>query len=281
MPVIHDNALANSILQRVLAVGEGVLHTLFPKDQEAYFILLELINSLGATVQAVLFPVLPRELREEHVELTNISTTYGGTHTLRREGFTPRTITMEGQFDRSIRLAVPLIGFSSPAPESVFVYAPRSLQTESASTTPRIPATALTTAGVARTRELSGRFKRGYGIIKLFEEMKELSKFRDVLNRPYTLILYNPVLGNNYIVEFNSFSHMQNNRSANRLPSYKMQFTATDFFDTGILRRAGFLLNRTIQNGINRFLADPLGTINRLGAVGRRASRNPAELLAV
>src|SRR5690606_5835431 len=74
--------------------------------------------------------------------------------------------------------------------------------------------------------QFSSIAKNGYGCVKILEAMKEKSKKLDEWQKPHTLYLYNPILGNNYQVEFVNFSHHQDKDKYNMVPAYSMTLTA-------------------------------------------------------
>jgi hypothetical protein len=99
--------------------------------------------------------------------------------------------------------------------------------------------------------QFSSFAKTGYGCVKVLEAMKEKSKKLDNYNKPHSLYLYNPILGNNYQVEVNEFMHMQDKDKFNMVPAYSMRLTAVAELNA-IFGRGGSILsalsNLTIGN---------------------------------
>lgn len=199
-------------------LGKAGLNAIFPKDQEYYLLALELVDSQKNTVDYFAWPILPVELRETHVESTTISRSLASVIALKNPTFNPRQIHITGTFGRDFKLllgssSIAFAGFSFSINNGKFdITAPNLLGNT-------IP-------------QLSSFAKSGYGCVKVLEAIKEKSKKLDQFQKPYTVYLYNPILGNNYVVEFNSFSHLQNNSTYNMVPMYDIQLTAVASLDS-------------------------------------------------
>lgn len=208
-----------------LAIGRAALSALFPNDFESYMLALELVNSSGDTVDYFSWPILPDEIRETHQEITRVSKTIGGVYTLKNSTFTPRQISFRGTFGRRFKLLlnnnqVSFAGFSLSQKNGKFSITPPNLLGS------KVP-------------EFSSFAKTGYGCIKVLESMKEKSKAVDENGKSYALYFYNPILGNNYQVEINTFVHSQDKDQNNMLPAYSMQMTAVAPLDTLFARKRG------------------------------------------
>lgn len=208
--------------QKIKEVGRIALQALFPNDFNAAIVALEVVNSNGATVDYFSWPVLPREIKESHTEITNVRKTIGGVYVLKNTTFNPRQISLSGTFGRKFKLLInnkqlELAGFKFSIGNGVPKITPPNLLSQ------RIP-------------EFSSIAKNGYGCIKFIEAMKEKSKQLDENGKPHSLYFYNPVLGNNYQVEVGSFTHMQDEDQHNMLPAYSLQLIAVAPLD-GVLSR--------------------------------------------
>lgn len=205
-------AIEAEFKSRLSQIGKGGLNALFPSDFEYYLVALELVDSQNNTVDYFSFPVLPEEIRESHNEITNIRKTMTGVNVTKNPTFTPRQISIRGNFGRRFKL---LLG---------------GQQVQFAGFGLSIKNGALSVSGPGSLQEVIPQFssfaKTGYGCIKVIEAMKEKSKKLDNYQKPFSLYLYNPILGNNYQVEFNSFAHMQNQDTNNMIPAYNIQLTA-------------------------------------------------------
>ncbi len=164
------------------------------------------------------WPILPDEIRENHQEITKVRKTIGGIYVLKNSTFTPRQISMRGNFGRRFKILlngnqVTLAGFSLSQQNGKFnISAPNFLG--------------------QNITQFSSFAKTGYGCIKVIESIKEKSKKIDEYGKPYSLYFYNPILGNNYQVEVDIFSHMQDKDQHNMLPAYSLQMTAVAQLDT-------------------------------------------------
>jgi len=193
---------------------------------------IELVDSQENTVDYFIWPILPDEIRENHTELTTIRKTMGGVNVLKNPTFNPRQISMRGTFGRTFKLllgqqTVEFAGFGFSIQNGKFnVTAPNLLDGD-------VP-------------QFSTFAKTGYGCVKILEAMKEKSKKLDQYGKPYALYLYNPILGNNYQVEFNTFSHMQDKDQFNMIPAYSIQLTAVASLEAILGRRAS--VNSALKN---------------------------------
>lgn len=195
-------------------LGRGALNALYPNDIETYFLALELVDSRNRTVDYFAWPVLPEELRESHNEITNVRKTMTGVNVLKNSTFSPRPILIRGIFGRRFKALVggngiQIAGFGISFRGGV------SITPNFLNQTPP---------------QFSSFIKTGYGCIKVIERIKERSKKLDNDSKPYSLYLYNPILGGNYQVEFapgESFIHMQDSGQHNMVPSYTLKLIAT------------------------------------------------------
>lgn len=223
-------SVESNFKDRVNDVGRAALAALFPNDIEEYLLALELVDSGGNTVDYFAWPILPDEIRDTHQEITTVKKTIGGIYVLKNTTFAPRQISISGTFGRRFKLLlnnhpVSFAGFSASQKNGKFnISAPNFLGK-------KVP-------------EFSSFAKSGYGCIKVLESMKEKSKQVDGRGKPHSLYLYNPILGNNYQVEFMNFSHMQDKDQHNRVPAYSMQLTAVAALDSVL----GYSIQTNVKN---------------------------------
>lgn len=204
-------AVKSSYRDALVNVGKAGLNVLFPNDINLYFLAMELVDSRGVTVNYLAWPILPEEIKETHMEITTIRKTISSVNVLKNPTFAPRQISIKGNFGRNFKIllnrGIEFAGFG-------------------------ISNGSFTSTNLLNGNEIaqfSSFAKTGYGCIKIIEAMKEGSKKLDAYNKPHSLYLYNPILGNNYQVEFStggSFSHTQNNKQNNMIPAYDIQLTA-------------------------------------------------------
>lgn len=203
-------------------LGQAALHALYPKDFAYYFLALQLVDSSNNTIDYFSWPILPDEIREVQSEVTNVKKTIGGVHVLKNPTFTPRQISIKGDFGRRFKLLlggtkVEFAGFNFSINSGKFNIANNNLLD-----------------GIVP--QFSSFAKTGYGCIKVLEAIKEKSKKLDSNNKPYSLYLYNPILGNNYLVEFVTISHFQDKDRYNMIPAYQLQLVAIAPLDNIVSR---------------------------------------------
>lgn len=199
-------------------IGKGALHALYPNEFPAYFLALELTTSQGKTEEYFAFPILPDEIRETDNTITNVRKTMSSVNVQKNPTFNPRQISIKGDFGRNFKLLlngkdITFAGFSF-------------------SSTTGFSASKFLKESV----EFSSFAKSGYGCVKVLEKIKEKSKQLDKDDKPYSLYLYNPILGNNYQVEFVSFSQSQDKNKYNMFPSYTIQLIAIASLDSVLSR---------------------------------------------
>jgi hypothetical protein len=221
-------SVENQFKDLVVNTGKAAMHALFPKDFAYYYLALELVDSQGNTVDYFGWPILPDSIKEIHQEITSIRKTIGGVSVTKNPTFTPRQIVLNGNFGRNFKLllgqqTVEFAGFGFSMQNGKFQATSPGLFGDT------VP-------------QFSSIAKTGYGCIKLLEGIKEKSKQVDAYGKPHSLYMYNPILGNNYQVEVNSFSHMQDKDQFNMIPAYAMMLTAVAPLDS-ILGRIGSVVN--------------------------------------
>lgn len=204
-------AVKSAYRDGLVNVGKSALHALYPNDFPLYFLAMEVVDSRGNTVNYLAWPILPEEIKESHVEITSIKKTISSVNVVKNPTFVPRNISIKGNFGRNFKLllnrGIEFAGFGISGGQLV------NNNSLDGNVIPQF-------SSIAKT---------GYGCIKIIEAMKETSKKLDAYKKPHSLYLYNPILGNNYQVEFstgNSFNHMQNNKQNNMIPAYDIQLTA-------------------------------------------------------
>lgn len=232
-------------------LGKIALQALYPSDFNAALVALELVDSNGVTVDYFSWPVLPSEIREVHNEITNVRKTIGGVYVLKNTTFVPRQISLRGTFGRRFKILInekqlELAGFRFSIGNGKMKITPPNLLDN-------------------KVAQFSSFAKNGYGCIKVIEAMKEKSKQLDENGKPHSLYFYNPVLGNNYMVEVMNFSHMQDENQYNMLPAYSLQLVAVAPLDSVLSRLTNIksalknLLFANIQKKANAILGNIKG----------------------
>ena len=246
MSVDSLNSRKRSLLR---TIGKAGLHALFPKEFEHYFFSLELVDSLGRTVDYFSFPILPSSFSEEHTEITNIKKSMGGVVTIKNQTFVPKQINIRGDFGKKIKIllggkGVEVFGLKFSVKGGNFGVSGNPLGSLEKNFV-----------------QFSSFAKTGYGCVKIIEAMKDKSLQIDkVTNKPYSLYAYNSMTGNNYKVEIKRFTHSQDKSSFNMIPSYNLSMTATASLDSltdysqysSIVNLGVGMLQRTTNNVVNR-----------------------------
>lgn len=199
--------VASVILSKINRIGRPVLNLLFPKEIEAYYLILELVDADFNPLRSFLFPVMPSEISETHTEITTTSNTYRGVHVIKTDTFVPRSIKIMGTFGRRIYLVNTVLGTRSPLNLSLFGGEALDVRIDGSA-------------------EFNTKFKTGFGALNVLAHLKELSKGKSIDGRQRYLFLYNPVMGSNYVVEFKTFSRTENVETSNVLYPYSIDLVA-------------------------------------------------------
>ena len=263
------------LISYVQSFGRDYLHLQFPLDIEAYYLILELVDGAGQTIRNLVFPVLPYNMAEEHKEVTKVNQNAVGTHVLKTSSFTPRTLMFKGMFGRQFYIID--FGQSTGNPLANGLGGGLASGDTTSFASGSFGRAASAKQRVVEKKEFSRIFKTGNGVVQLLKKMKEDSKQRDAQGRPTRLFLYNPVLGENYVVEFMDFRQDMDRKTSNMLASYYFEFkTAATLEDVinGQLFGEGFAarFNRgaraTALRVANRVLNDPVGSVRRTATEG-------------
>lgn len=208
-------------------LGGALLNALFPNEFEFYLVSLELVDSSDKSVILFVFPITPADLQETFTPITNIKKSLGGITVLKNHTFTPREISIRGNFGRELKLLVGHVNFDFNA----FVFHQSKFFD-----------------GVD-INKFSNRIKTGYGCVKVLENIIKLSQQMDDKGNPYKLYFYNPIFGNSYIVEVISFSHQQSiqNQQMNMIPNYNLVLK-------GIMPLSGTLNQQDSDKSMKKYL---------------------------
>jgi len=203
------NARHDKLVQEI---GRAGVHALFPNDFEFYMIMLELVDSIGKTIDFLAFPVAPEKLNYEDPRLVNIKKSLGGISSLDTETFAPKTITMSGTFGRKFKL---LIGKPTTSAEN------NAKSSDSGFFEKEI------SEGLNIKRQVfDPKYKTGYGVLKILESIVNKSSGLDLNGEPYRLYLYNPSLNHSFLVKINKFTMSQDKNNSNMMWRYDLMMTA-------------------------------------------------------
>lgn len=198
--------------QLVNTVGGAAAHFLFPTDLDTYYAMsLELVNSELDTVDYFVFPVMPSDYSSTYRSLANVRKTAGGTLSIKGSGFTPKQITISGDFGRNFRFTV---GQNQVSAKSW------KFSTGGGDYTGGLLQ--------VKTTDFIVGIKSGYGSNKVLQAILFKANQLDDRGRPYSLYFYNPSLGESYLVEVQEHTIMQN-VSKSRVWTYRFSLNALDF----------------------------------------------------
>lgn len=196
-----------------VTIGEAGLNAAFPVDFEYYFTALELVDSLGNTIDYLAFPVQPSSITKVMPKRTNIKKSSSGITVIRSNSFVPEMITIKGNFGRSFKLLVSPDKYEQGSIFSVTsgVYTLQDGNVNSLSINYPI-----FNVGV----------KTGYGCTKILQAIISKSSSVDRNGRPFRLLFYNLGLGESYLVEVppNGLTLMQD-ESMNMIWTYSLELT--------------------------------------------------------
>lgn len=192
------------------SVGEATLHAMFNNDFEYYLISFELLTSDNLTVDYFAFPVMPQNISVQEPQLTNIKKTAKGIVSLSTNTFVPKVITMKGDFGRRFKLLLKdrIVDFS--AFKFSGILKKENIQGN---------------LNVLRKAAFDPNIKSGYGCLKILQSILDKSNAVDDNNQPFKLFFYNPIMGDNYLVEVMDFE-ISMSMDRNRIGSYSVQLKA-------------------------------------------------------
>jgi hypothetical protein len=168
------STLRNKLLTSSTQIGRVALNAQFPNEIEAYLLSLELVNSVGKTIQYFSFPVMPSQIQKTEPSRINVKKSASGVTVLSSNAFTPQDITIKGDFGRGLKLLLQPV---MEAEEGVAF------------------------SGISfGTNSLSASIKTGYGAIKILQNIIQKTTKLDKLGKPFRLYMYNMALGENYLV---------------------------------------------------------------------------------
>ena len=210
MSLVQD--AINKSQSLLLSVSQAGLNAIYPNEFEFYLVALELVDQYNNSIDYFSFPISPDSINEIQSQITNIKNTSNGIISMITNKFVPKVISMKGTFGRRFRVLLKnnaTINFSSFSFSGFFNQA--GLQNN---------------VNILEQATFDPSIKSGYGSVKCLEAICKKSLSVDQTGNPmYKLFFYNPILGNNYMVEVIEFESSQN-MERNRIPSYSLQLKA-------------------------------------------------------
>jgi len=192
-------------------VGKATVNALFPNDFEYYWCALELTNSRGDVVDYFSFPIMPSSMRYMETEITNIKKSAGGITALSSTTFVPVDINFTGNFGKSFKF---LIG-NSELNAAAFAFSTQNGNFD-----------VVDAISSAKKAVFDPKVKTGYGCTKILQAIYRKAKQLDQYNQPFKLYLYNPSIGQNYLVKAVNLSLSQTGKEENMIWQYNITFRA-------------------------------------------------------
>lgn len=175
--------LQQKVVSTALQVGKVALGALYPNEFDVYMLTLELADSEDMTLQYFTFPVNPESISKSQPTVKSIDRTMGAIVINKTDMFVPQELTIKGNFGRAFK----------------FVTRDKNFSTFIGSLSGFLP----------NKTEFNHYIKSGYGCFKILQDICEESEKLDEGNKPRRLYLYNPALGENYLVEVINFQASQ------------------------------------------------------------------------
>lgn len=209
MALIQD--IVNKHQNLLTTIGEAGLNALFKNDFEYYLISLELVDSQNRTIDFFSFPVSPQSISQVEPQLTNIKKTAGGIVSLSTSSFVPKQIQIRGDFGRRFKI---LLKNNSSINFSAFKFSGVVTKDQIMS-------------GINALKQIAfdPSIKSGYGCIKYLQAIVDKSTATDDAGNSFKLFFYNPIFGDNFLVEIIDFE-ITESMERNRIPNYNLSLRA-------------------------------------------------------
>lgn len=178
------NHITGKYTSELAKYGRGVLSVLYPSEIEVYLAALELTDSLGATQQYFVFPIMPSSIQKTEQNRTNVKKSSSGTTVILSPSHAPSEISIKGDFGRSFKLLTNptgegfSFGFGFSKKDNGFYKEKLTIQTPT----------------------FDPNIKSGFGCIKILQSMVDAAGKLDAYSKPNRLYFYNMALGESYLV---------------------------------------------------------------------------------
>lgn len=205
------NNLTQTIIDKSKSLGISTLSSLFPRDFEYYMIALELCDGDGIMLDYFTFPIMPNNIEIIDSPSFKVQSTFGGVGVLSSNIFTPKKITLSGNFGRNVKI------LNRGVASGLFAGFAKKNKSERGYGADTVANTTL---------EFNANIKTGYGCIKVLES---------ILNRSYEidsqtgkvnkLYFYNLAFGESYLVKYEQ-SKMSQSLPNNMIWEYSVNLQA-------------------------------------------------------
>jgi len=226
-------------------VGSAGANAMYPNDFEYYMVGLELVKYNGITIDMLIFPILPKQIKRSDHTSTNVKKTMGGVSVVKTSSFIPIDFSLSGNFGRKFRVLVQsdsildfqALRYSLLSGTSYRDYLDQDLISGSKFSKPTF----------------NYAIKTGYGVTKVLEAIVNKSR-GSIDNKPNRLIFYNLAYGESYLVEIIDFEVSQNLES-NMIWNYSISMKAIAPLEMVEWERErsvkSVLLSSAIQKSVN------------------------------
>lgn len=201
------NSFKTNALNVAATMGRAGLHALAPDQFEYYMCSFELLNSQGATVAFLNFPIMPNSISETESKILDIAKTNAGSITMFNSSFTPKDISIQGTFGRKFRIIAGSKDVSSDDKDKKTLV---SIMNGN--------------LGFSAFGE-EVRVKTGFGLISMLRRIVAKTTETDDYGMPYVLLFNNYALNSSYAVEVLQSSFSQSVDS-NMLWFYSIEMKA-------------------------------------------------------
>jgi hypothetical protein len=193
---------------------------------------------------------MPKSFTKSENNRINIKKSYASVNVINSKSFTPHDIVIKGNFGRTFQL---LLSVNKPVNFKAFSYSIDAGVKTIKDLDPMLTKTEIAT--------FNPIVKTGYGCTKILQFMINKASGSDKQGRPFKLYLYNPMLGESYLVvpNPNSMTLMQNEGANNMIWEYTLNLTAIAplLNNTNKLRNstANILAADNIRKGLGVFVS--------------------------
>ncbi len=191
--------------------GKISLNANYPDEFELYLFAFELLDGAGKTMEYFIFPVNPSSFKQSDRPVENIQKTMSGVAVISNQTFTPKQITINGNFGRRLKF---LIGKNTIGNASKYV----NNQINTFKKTKKF------NTGKVTLKDFDANVKTGYGCFKILMRIVNESRVVDD-GKPRTLLFYNLALNESYVVRVNDISSDMS-QDTNMIWQYILQMTA-------------------------------------------------------
>lgn len=239
--------LAKEMFYNLLSnVGGAAVHSQYPNDFEYYMVGLELVKYNGITIDMLIFPVLPNQIRRSEHTMTNVKRTMGGVSVTKTSSFIPIDFSLNGNFGRKFKILTQsdiVIDFQALNYSLKYHTTQRDYVSQEKMSGSKFSKPAFNYA-----------VKTGYGVTKILEAIVNKSR-GSIDNKPNRLIFYNLAFGESYLVEVIDFDINQGVES-NMIWNYSLSMKAVSPLEMVEWRRErslkSVLASSVVQKEVNR-----------------------------